>query len=417
MAVTGAGVCGAGAGVWAGRAAARPTHASRISARFMTDSFEGSRSLHGPATVLASDIQNRVPGGRGPSLFWPKCVWHAPCSTFTVPSLRGVALSLLLLVVLLGACSAPVNSAPARLPATLTVLVQEDHGFYYRNETDEWVGFQPRAHRQDAASPGGAGGDQDYSPARKRWSRRLQPARATSCAPRSRSTGRHPTRRLLTEIEHQRFPTLRMKVSDDEDFVWVLRKDLGGAAALLNEWLRTTRSQLFVANLYSKHFAHLGLLNKFDLVMLKVRYRRDLPKYRVLFEEAGRRYDLDPLFLAAMSYQESHWDPAATSYTGVRGLMMLTQDTAAAIGVTDRTDPRQSVLGGTRYLVQIMKQIDDEVGRPDDNYYALAAYNVGLGHVAGRAGDRQAQRRRPHLVEQPARRAAIAVRTVLTTRR
>ena len=64
-----------------------------------------------------------------------------------------------------------------------------------------------------------------------------------------------------------------------------------------------------MANLYSKYFAHLGLLNKFDLVMLKVRYRRDFPRYRVLFEEAGRRYDVDPLFLAAMSYQESHWDP------------------------------------------------------------------------------------------------------------
>jgi membrane-bound lytic murein transglycosylase F len=168
---------------------------------------------------------------------------------------------------------------------------------------------------------------------------------------------------------------------DEEDFVWVLRRDLSAAPVLLKDWLHTTRSQLMVANLYEKYFAHLGLLNKFDLVMLKGRYRRDFPRYRLLFEEAGRQYDLDPLFLAAMSYQESHWNPTATSHTGVRGLMMLTQDTAAAIGVTDRTDPRQSVLGGTRYLVQIMGQIDDEVGRPDDNYYALAAYNVGLGHV------------------------------------
>ena len=140
-------------------------------------------------------------------------------------------------------------------------------------------------------------------------------------------------------------------------------------------------SQLFVANLYEKYFAHLGLLNKFDLVMLKVRYKRDLPRFRRLFNEAGRRHEIDPLFLAAVSYQESHWDPEAVSYTGVRGLMMLTQDTADLIGVTDRTDPRQSVLGGTKYLVQMRKQIDDEVGRPDNNYYALAAYNVGLGHV------------------------------------
>ena len=294
-----------------------------------------------------------------------------------MPGPRGVALGLLLL---LAACSEPTNSAPARRPAALTVLVQEDHGFYYRNETDEWVGFHHelidsmQRHlavpvkikvfaSQEALVQAFAAGQGEI----------MCPALALDRV--------SPDPTALTEIEGQRFPTLRMKVADDEDFVWVLRKDLGGTAALLNEWLRSTRSQLFVANLYSKYFAHLGLLNKFDLVMLKVRYRRDLPKYRTLFEEAGRRYDLDPLFLAAMSYQESHWNPAATSYTGVRGLMMLTQDTAAAIGVTDRTDPRQSVLGGTRYLVQIMKQIDDEVGRPDDNYYALAAYNVGLGHV------------------------------------
>jgi len=290
---------------------------------------------------------------------------------------RGVALSLLLL---LAACSQPTYSVQARLPATLTVLVQEDRWFYYRNETGEWVGFNHElidrmqrhlarpveikvfASHEALVQAFEAGQGDIMCPA-------LALHRATS-APK-----------VLTAIGRQPFPTLRMKVSDEEDFVWVLRQDLAGAAALLNEWVRTTGSQLFVANLYSKYFAHLGLLNKFDLVMLKVRYRRDLPKYRVLFEEAGRRYDIDPMFLAAMSYQESHWDPEATSYTGVRGLMMLTEDTAAAVGVTDRTDPRQSVLGGTKYLVQIMKQIDDEVGRPDDNYYALAAYNVGLGHV------------------------------------
>jgi membrane-bound lytic murein transglycosylase F len=190
-----------------------------------------------------------------------------------------------------------------------------------------------------------------------------------------------PTPEILTGIVRQQLPTLRFKVSDEEDFVWVMRKELSGVAVLLDDWSRTTKSQLFVANLYEKYFAHLGLLNKFDLVMLKVRYTRDFPRFRPLFEEAGRRHDIDPLFLAAMSYQESHWNPEARSHTGVRGLMMLTQDTAETLGVKDRTDPRQSVLGGTRYLVQIRRQINDEVGRPDNNYYALAAYNVGLGHV------------------------------------
>jgi membrane-bound lytic murein transglycosylase F len=190
-----------------------------------------------------------------------------------------------------------------------------------------------------------------------------------------------PDPTIATVFEEQQFPTLRFKVSDEEDFVWVLRKELTSAAASLDDWSRTARSQLFVANLYEKYFAHLGLLNKFDLMMLKVRYRRDLPRYRALFNAAGRRHGIDPLFLAAMSYQESHWNPEATSFTGVRGLMMLTEQTATEVGVTDRLDPRQSIFGGTKYLTHLRKQLDEEIGRPDNSYFALAAYNVGLGHV------------------------------------
>lgn len=116
-------------------------------------------------------------------------------------------------------------------------------------------------------------------------------------------------------------------------------------------------------------------------MMLKSRFQKQLPKYRAHFEEAGRIHSIDPLFLAAMSYQESHWNPNATSFTGVRGLMMLTQNTASSMGIKNREDPKQSVLGGTKYLFSIKDRLEKEIGSPDKNYYALAAYNVGLGHV------------------------------------
>ena len=276
-------------------------------------------------------------------------------------------------------CATPTGSA-SDLPSRLTVLVQEDQAFYYRNETNHRVGFTheliERMQRQLAVSvdvrsfaDGGsmvqafAGGEGDI----------ICPAVALARTA--------PVSTIVNELGGGPYPTLRFKVSDDEDFVWVLRRDLHGGSARLNAWLRTTESRLFIANLYEKYFAHLGLFNKFDLMMLKVRYRRDLPRYRSMFDEAGRRHRVDPLFLAAVSYQESHWDPEAGSQTGVRGLMMLTQDTADDLGVTDRLDPRQSVLGGARYLTQLRGQIDDAVSRPDNDYYALAAYNVGLGHV------------------------------------
>ena len=279
----------------------------------------------------------------------------------------------------LTACAMPTAS-PHRLPPTLTVLVQEEPSFYYRNETDDLEGFSTelidRMRRQMAVTV-----HIKSFPTQEAMLQAFESGEGDVMCPALAIKRAEPSPPLLTEFERQHLPMLRFKVSDDEDFVWVLRKELSSAAPLLDAWSRTMQSRLFVANLHEKYFAHLGLLNSFDLVMLKVRYRRDLPTYRKLFEDAGRRHESDPLFLAAMSYQESHWKPDATSQTGVRGLMMLTQDTADALGVTDRTDPRQSVLGGTRYLTQLKRRIDDEVGRPDNNYYALAAYNVGLGHV------------------------------------
>jgi membrane-bound lytic murein transglycosylase MltF len=286
---------------------------------------------------------------------------------------------LLLVVLPLAACSTATDT-PQSLPARLTVLVQEGHWFYYRSETGHWEGFNHELVDRMQHHVGVPVEIKSFT-TYEALAQAFEAGQGDIMCPAVTIERASPKPTVVTELVQQRFPTLRFKVSDEGDFVWVLRKELTDAAALLDDWSQTVQSQLFVANLYEKYFAHLGLLNKFDLVMLKVRYRRDLPKYRRLFNEAGRRHDIDPLFLAAMSYQESHWNPEATSYTGVRGLMMLTQDTASEMGVTDRLDPRQSVFGGTKYLTQLRTQIDSDVGRPDNSYFALAAYNVGLGHV------------------------------------
>jgi membrane-bound lytic murein transglycosylase F len=85
--------------------------------------------------------------------------------------------------------------------------------------------------------------------------------------------------------------------------------------------------------------------------------------------------------LAAVGYQESHWDPTATSHTGVRGLMMLTEETARALKVPDRLDPRSSIFGGARYFVWLRNQIPKRILEPDRTWFTLAAYNVGVGHL------------------------------------
>jgi len=106
-----------------------------------------------------------------------------------------------------------------------------------------------------------------------------------------------------------------------------------------------------------------------------------LPKWEGLFRETANDFGLDWLFLAAISYQESHWNANAKSFTGVRGLMMLTRDTAKGLGVKDRTDPQQSIYGGAKYFTQRLKSLPDRIQNPNRLWMALAAYNVGLGHL------------------------------------
>jgi len=82
-----------------------------------------------------------------------------------------------------------------------------------------------------------------------------------------------------------------------------------------------------------------------------------------------------------MSYQESHWNPNAKSFTGVRGLMMLTQSTAKMLGVTNRLDPKESIKGGTKHIKHMLKYVPEEVQGDNRLKFALAAYNIGMGHV------------------------------------
>jgi membrane-bound lytic murein transglycosylase F len=109
--------------------------------------------------------------------------------------------------------------------------------------------------------------------------------------------------------------------------------------------------------------------------------RERLPLYVDWFKEAASEVGMDWRMLAAVGYQESKWQPEATSVTGVRGLMMLTDDTARSLGVEDRLDPRQSIMGGARYFIYVRKMIPSRIKEPDRTWFALACYNMGFGHI------------------------------------
>ena len=118
-----------------------------------------------------------------------------------------------------------------------------------------------------------------------------------------------------------------------------------------------------------------------DAALFQERVRTVLALFRKHFFEAQEATGVEWRLLAAIAYQESQWDPVATSETGVRGFMQLTEETARHLGVADRLDPRESILGAARYLRDLKSRLPARIGEPDRTWLALAAFNIGLGHL------------------------------------
>jgi membrane-bound lytic murein transglycosylase F len=130
-----------------------------------------------------------------------------------------------------------------------------------------------------------------------------------------------------------------------------------------------------------RYYGHVHRLGPPDVAHFLERRLDVLPRYEEMFKEAQEVSGLDWRLVAALGFQESHWDPLATSPTGVRGLMMLTSETADRLGVKDRLDAKQNILAGARYLVELKETLPDRIPEPDRTWLALAAYNIGYGHL------------------------------------
>ena len=136
-----------------------------------------------------------------------------------------------------------------------------------------------------------------------------------------------------------------------------------------------------LAQLIERYFGHVEDFDYVGTRRYQAHVEQRLPAYKDLFIEAGAKVGMDWRLLAAIGYQESHWEPDAVSPTGVRGLMMLTLDAANDLDIENRVDPEQSIRGGAEYLLRMPERIPERIPEPDRTWFALAAYNVGLGHL------------------------------------
>ncbi|WP_271911645.1 membrane-bound lytic murein transglycosylase MltF [Vreelandella alkaliphila] len=163
---------------------------------------------------------------------------------------------------------------------------------------------------------------------------------------------------------------------------WAVPSGRGlGLLETANQFLQELQESGTLEQLVSRYFGHDDYLEYVGTRTFLTHLDERLPTYSELFKKAARDTGFDWKLLAAVGYQESHWDPNAVSPTGVRGLMMLTNPTASEMGIADRTNPAQSIDGGARYLRSIKDRLPESIVGNDRLYMAMAAYNVGLGHL------------------------------------
>lgn len=177
-------------------------------------------------------------------------------------------------------------------------------------------------------------------------------------------------------------PELRVafNLPSRQELAWAVPRGDAALTRSVNEFF--TGAHELLADIVERYYVDEDALGEYTGTRNFMRHVAErLPKYRAYFEQVAAELGADWRIFAAVGYQESKWDPNAVSPTGVRGLMMLQTDTAAALGIRDRADPKQSIYGGARYLQSVRGMIPGRIPEPDRTWLALAAYNVGLGHV------------------------------------
>lgn len=188
----------------------------------------------------------------------------------------------------------------------------------------------------------------------------------------------------ILELNRRFFPAIRpaFELGEPQPLAWATeRSDDDSLVQVMREFFLVATADSLLAELRQRHYGHIDHYEPVGTFTFMRQIRERLPDLRPFFEEAAAAHDLDWRLLAAVGYQESHWDPSAVSHTGVRGIMMLTQRTARQLSIDNRVDPEQSIRGGARYLRSMIDRIPERIEYPDRLWLALAAYNVGYGHL------------------------------------
>lgn len=196
----------------------------------------------------------------------------------------------------------------------------------------------------------------------------------------------------LAKINASANPILKIDVpiSFSQRIAWVTRKKSKEFRKVVDDWIIEQRKKTDYFVIYNKYFKN----KRFFKRRIKSNYyslkNNQISEYDNLIKQYTKKLGWDWRLLASQIYQESKFNPDAQSWAGAKGLMQIMPPTAKELGITDVSDPVQSIRGGTTYLNQIYERFTDVPNEMDRIKFTLASFNCGYGHV------RDAQRLTEH---------------------
>ncbi len=169
-------------------------------------------------------------------------------------------------------------------------------------------------------------------------------------------------------------------ISPKEPLGWAVQRDAHRLVEKINAFFSVIKKDGRYRQIYNRYYADADAFHFMDLEDFHRKVASHLPRYQGLIETAARENLMDWRLIAAQIYQESRFDPTAQSPQDAHGLMQLLPGSARRYGVRDLSDPRENINAGVKLLKKLYQGYA-QAKESDRIRMALAAYNVGSGHI------------------------------------
>lgn len=170
-------------------------------------------------------------------------------------------------------------------------------------------------------------------------------------------------------------------ISFTQNIAWAINKQATGLQTVLNKWILEKKKTTSYHTIYLKYFmARTAYAKKVTSDFGSSKNR--ISEYDDIIKLNANKFDFDWRLIASVIFQESQYDTSAESWTGAQGLMQLLPETAAKFGDGNLSDPNFNIYAGCSYLSKLQNYWTPKItDRNEALKFALASYNVGLGHV------------------------------------